>query len=348
MLDFRLLGPLEVLRNGEQLPLGGQRQRAVLALLVLEANRPVSTDRIADAVWGDTPPPTASASLRNTLSELRKLLGADALETHPAGYVLRAAPEQVDATRLEHAVARAREAPPHERGPQLRDALRDWRGSPLPEVAYAAFAQSEIRRLEELRLAALEEALDAELTSGRAGELVPELEALVAAEPHRERLRGQLMIALYRAGRQADALASYQAARRVLAEQLGIDPSPSLRQLHGSILRQEARLDARTDDEPAADHFSEVADVLLAGRLVPVLGTTVDGLAEALAGRFRYPPGDVSSSHAFRSTRPPSWATDRCTTSCTRSCGTQAGRRPCTGSSPLCRHSSARAAPRTS
>src|SRR4051812_20411541 len=193
MVEFRLLGPLEVSRDGETLPLAGQRQRAIVAVLLLAANRLVPTDRLVDALWGEQPPRTATVSLRNALVELRKLLGPDALETRAPGYVLHVDPQHVDLLRFEQALARARAAAaPAERGALLREALAEWRGPPLPELPYVPFAQGEIRRLEELRFGATEERLDAALAAGRAAELVPELDALVAAEPHRERLRGQL------------------------------------------------------------------------------------------------------------------------------------------------------------
>jgi DNA-binding SARP family transcriptional activator len=295
MRDFRLLGPIEVRLDGEALPLQGGRQRAILAVLCLAANRLVPSEDVVEALWGEEPPRTAGASLRNALVELRRLLGPDAIETRPPGYVLHAQPGEVDLLRFERTLEQARAAPsPEERAALLREALAEWRGAPLPELAGSTFAQGEIRRLEELRITAVEDRIDADLEAGAAAELVPELEALVSSEPHRERLRGQLMLALYRSGRQAEALQAFQDARRVLAEELGIDPGVALRRLHGAILRQEAAL-FRTDgdgEEPGAEHFSEVADVLLAGRVVPVLGTTVDELATALAARFRYPSGD--------------------------------------------------------
>src|SRR5215216_1773502 len=298
MLDFRVLGPLEITRDGARVEVAGQRQRAVLALLLLNANRVVPTERLVDELWGEQPPRTAVTSLHNALSQLRKLLGGDALRTRPPGYVLHVEPERYDLARFERLLARAREAQGAERAQLLREALEEWRGPPLAELAYEAFAQSEVRRLEELRVAALEDRMDADLEAGRHSDLVPELETLVAAHPHRERLRGQLMRALYRSGRQANALQAYQDARRELAEGLGIDPGPALRQLHAAILRQAAGLEDTpaangSRPAPASDHLGEVVEALVGGRLVVVLGTVAAGHAATLAERFRYPPGEA-------------------------------------------------------
>jgi DNA-binding SARP family transcriptional activator len=290
-LQFRLLGPLEVSRNGELLALGGPKQRALLALLLLDAGRAVSTDRLIDALWGEQPPRTAPTSLQNFVSQLRKLLGPDLVVTKPPGYLLRIEPSQLDLKRAHALLDEAKAAPAAERGAKLREALALWRGPPLEEFAYEAFAEGEIARLEELRLTLLEERLEAEIETGEAGELVGELEALVAEHPLRERFREQLMLALYRAGRQAEALEAFQGGRRVLVDELGIDPSPRLQQLHGAILRQELDLEpARA--APAQDHFDDVARTILEGRVVPVLGTDVAELTAHLAQRFGYPVDD--------------------------------------------------------
>jgi DNA-binding SARP family transcriptional activator len=288
-LDFRLLGPIEVRSGGEPLPLGGPKQRALLALLLVEAGRAVSTDRIVDALWGEHPPRTAQTSLQNFVSQLRKLLGPEVLVTKPPGYLLRARP---DADRVHELVAEARAAAsPEDRAAKLREALELWRGPPLAEFAFESFAQPEIARLEELRLAVLEDRLEADLEVGRHTEVVGELEALVEEHPLRERFREQLMLALYRSGRQAEALEAFQRARSVLVDELGIDPSPRLQQLHKAILRQEVRLEpARA--APAQDHFEDVAATILAGRIVPVLGTDVAELTLRLAQRFGYPGED--------------------------------------------------------
>ena len=290
MVEFRILGPLEVSRDGEQLQLSGQKQRALLALLLVEANRVVSTDRIMDALWGEQPPRTAPTSLQNFVSQLRKLLGPETLVTKPPGYQLRLEPDQLDLERFRRLVEEGRSGPPDARAAKLEQALALWRGPPLADLGFEAFAQPEIARLEELRLAVLEDRIEAELEAGRHAEIVGELEVLADENPLRERLRGQLMLALYRSGRQAEALQIYHDTRRVLVDELGIDPSPSLQQLHGAILRQDATLDTGTPAPQAPqDRLDDVVETLLAGRLVPVLGADVVELTTRLAERFEYP-----------------------------------------------------------
>jgi DNA-binding SARP family transcriptional activator len=290
VLEFRILGPLEVADDGEPLQLSGQKQRALLALLLLDANRVVSTDRIVDALWGEAPPRTAATSLQNFVSQLRKLLGADVVVTKPPGYQLRIAPEQLDLERFTRLVEESRAEPPDERAAKLRRALALWRGRPLADLGFEAFAQQEIGRLEELRLAALEDRVEADLQAGRHKDLVGELEAFADEHPLRERLRSQLMLALYRSGRQAEALQIYHDTRRVLVDELGIEPSPTLQQLHGAILRQDPRLEEGQPVAPAAeDRIKDVVETMLAGRLVPVLGADVVDLTLRLAERFEYP-----------------------------------------------------------
>src|SRR5581483_6600158 len=236
--EFRILGPLEVVAaDGEPLALGGQRQRAVLALLLLHANRVVSTELLVDSLWGEQPPRTATTSLQNAIVALRKVLGPEVLETRAPGYVLHVAPDDFDLARFERLVAAARGLESAEKAEALREALALWHGEALAELPVEAFT-GEQRRLEELRLAATEDRIDAELVNGRHADLVPELESLVSRHPLRERLRGQLMLALYHSGRQADALNAYQQARRELVE-VGLDPGPQLQELHAQILRQE-------------------------------------------------------------------------------------------------------------
>jgi len=220
--DFRILGPLEAAAGDRPLVLGGQKQRALLALLLLDAGRVVSTDRLVNALWGEDPPRTAITSLQNFVSQLRKLLGPDLLETKVPGYRLRIAEGDLDLDRFRALVEAARAAPLEERTASLREALGLWRGPALADFAFEAWATNEIGRLEEMRLAALEDRIEADLESGSDAELVGELEALVAEHPLRERLRAQMMLALYRCGRQADALAVYQDARRALVDELGI------------------------------------------------------------------------------------------------------------------------------
>ena len=245
-LELRLLGPLEALRGGSPLALGGQKPRALLAALALEAGRVVSVDRLVEALWPGDPPETASHAIQVYVSQLRKSIGADLLLTRPPGYVLALDPEQVDAHRFARltqeggAALESGDAAAAERA--LRDALALWRGPALADFLYEPFAQTEIARLEDLRSVVLEERIEADLALGRHAELVSELEALVQAQPLRERSRAQLMLALYRSGRQADALAAYRAARETLVEELGIDPGPELRELEAAILRQDESL----------------------------------------------------------------------------------------------------------
>jgi DNA-binding SARP family transcriptional activator len=276
VLEFRILGPLEVVDDGRLLPLGGRMQRAVLALLVLEAGAVVSVDRLVDALWGERPPRTAVASLQNFVSHLRKLLGAGVLETRAPGYVLRAERARRDVDRFVSLVEEARSGGAEERARRLREALELWRGPPLAELSYEAFARGEIERLEELRLEALEARIDAELELGHHRDLVGELESLVTRYPLRERLRAQLMLTLYRCDRQADALATYQDARRRLVDELGIVPGSALQNLYRAVLRQESALSASAASTVVADHYDEVVEALLGGRLVVVLGGGVN------------------------------------------------------------------------
>jgi len=246
-MEFRQLGPLELVEDGVTVRLGGPRQRALLSFLLIHRNEPVSTERIVDALWETEAPRTAAQIVRVYVSQLRKLLGPDVLVTHGNGYVLRVAEEDVDVNRFEQRVGEARRLLAAGEAvaavEAFDDALSRWRGSPLPELAYDRFAQPEIARLEELRLAALEDRFDAALAAGRGGDLVAALEHLVALHPLRERLRAQLMLALYGADRQADALAVYQDGRRLLVEELGIEPSETLRRLEARILQHDPSLE---------------------------------------------------------------------------------------------------------
>jgi predicted ATPase/DNA-binding SARP family transcriptional activator len=242
-MEFRVLGPLEAYEAGKRVPVGGTKQRALLAVLLLNANRVVPRDRLIDALWEEEPPETARKAVQVYVSQLRKLLGADLLLTRPPGYLLRVEPGMLDLDRFEAVLRDAREADPGTAADKLREALALFRGRPLADFANDRFAQPEIARLEELRLVALEERIEAELRLGRHGELVPELEALVDEHPLRERLRGQSMLALYRSGRQAEALEAYQDARSTLVEELGIEPGRELRELQQAILNQDPTLE---------------------------------------------------------------------------------------------------------
>jgi DNA-binding SARP family transcriptional activator len=285
VVDFAILGPLEARENGEPLQLGGPKQRALLALLLLEAGRAVSTDRLTDSIWAGEPPPTAAASLQNFVAQLRKALGAEVIETRPPGYLIRLEPEQLDLARVRSLVDEARASEPQRRAALLDEALGLWRGEPLADFRYEAFAEEEIARLEEFRLTLLEERAEAKLAIGEHGDLVPELEALVRAHPLRERLRAQLMLALYRSGRQAQALEVYRDARERLVEELGLEPSPLLRSVHTSILRQE-EVSVDRGAIPELEHFEEVAGALLAGKVTVVVSPESEPLASELARRF--------------------------------------------------------------
>jgi DNA-binding SARP family transcriptional activator len=285
VLEFRILGPLEAVADGRPLELGGAKQRALLALLLLEGGRVVSTDRLLAALWDGSPPATATASLQNFVSQLRKALGPDAIETRPPGYRVRLESADLDLARVRRLVDDARASEPPRRARLLAEALAEWRGEALAELAYASYGEVEVARLEELRLTLVEEHAEAQLAVGRHAELVADLEKLVAEHPLRERLRGQLLLALYRSGRQADALEVYRAGRALLVAELGIEPSPLLQRLHASILRQEQPPET-AGTSPAREHFEAVADELLAGRVTIVLGSDAEPLAAELARLF--------------------------------------------------------------
>ena len=247
-VEFRILGPLEVVRDGHVVKLGGALQRTLLALLLTSANRVVSVDRLIDALWGERPPREVQNALQYHVSQLRKVLGGpDVIETREPGYVVRVSPDELDLLRFEQLVESAEGAPPERAARLLRDALGLWRGPPLADLKNEAFAQSEIRRLEEVRLTALERRVDADLALGRHARLIPELEALVHEHPYREHLRAALMRAFYAAGRQAEALAAYRDARQTLVEELGIEPSPALQELEQAVLRQDPALAPERD-----------------------------------------------------------------------------------------------------
>ena len=247
MLEFRILGPLEVLRDGDSVRLGGLKQRATLAILLLGANRVVPVERLADDLYGGEPPVTAVTQVQRQVSDLRKVLGAAAIETRAPGYVLHVDANGRDLDRFEQGTrdaAVALEAGDAEAASELLEvALGLWRGAPLADLTYESFAQAAITRLEELRLVALEQRMDASLRLGREATLLAELEALVWDHPLRERFRAQLMLALYRAGRQAEALDVYRKTRQALVDELGIDPSKALVELEQQILRQDPGLD---------------------------------------------------------------------------------------------------------
>ena len=242
-MEYRILGPLEVEAEAGTISLGGQKQRALLAILLLQANEVVSRDRLIDELWGSAPPETALTALQVHVSQLRKALGRDAIVTQPPGYLIRVGPGELDLERFESLVDEARGAAEAAvAAERLREALALWRGAPLAELD--SVARNERARLEEERIAALEQRIQADLELGRHAELVPELEGLVHEHPLRERQRGQLMLALYRSGRQADALEVYRSGRRLLDEELGLEPGDELKQLERAILEHDPSLQA--------------------------------------------------------------------------------------------------------
>jgi DNA-binding SARP family transcriptional activator len=248
VLDFRILGPLEVVGEDGPVTLGGPKQRATLAILLLHANRVVSIDRLADDLYAGAPPVTAVTQVRRQVSDLRRTLGsAAAIETRSPGYILRVVPDQLDLSRFERGAEEASQAlrsgDLQLAARRLHEALSLWRGTPLADLAYESFAQNSIERLEEIRLAALEQRLEAELALGRHAGLVAELEDLVAEHPLRECLLGQLMLALYRSGRQVEALDVYRRTRETLVEEFGLEPSRALEELERAILAQDPTLD---------------------------------------------------------------------------------------------------------
>ena len=242
-MEFRILGSLEVREDGHQIPLGGSKQRAVLASLLLHANEVVSRDRLVDELWGAAPPATAATALQVYVSQLRKALGRDLILTQPPGYLVRVGDGELDLHRFEWLVTTARAEEPAEAARLVRQALALWRGAPLAELG-DSFARADRARLEEQRLAALEQRIEAELALGHHAALVPELEGLVREQPLRERRRAQLMLALYRCGRQADALEVFRTGRRSLDEELGLEPGAELQRLEKAILNHDPSLEA--------------------------------------------------------------------------------------------------------
>jgi DNA-binding SARP family transcriptional activator/pimeloyl-ACP methyl ester carboxylesterase len=267
-MEFKILGPLEAREGDRVLACKAAKQRLLLGVLLLHANEVVSSDRLVEALWGERPPATGSKALQMHVSELRDLLEPERarggpgriLVTRPPGYELRVKPGQLDLHRFEDAVDAARAAAraglPRQAAAGLREALALWRGPALADLGFEDSLQADIARLEELRLAALEDRIDADLALGRHADLPAELESLVGRHPLRERLRAQLMLALYRSGRQAEALDVYQDARRALTEELGIEPGRELQELQHAILRHDPALDGRAEGEPATARFA--------------------------------------------------------------------------------------------
>jgi DNA-binding SARP family transcriptional activator len=296
-MDFRILGPLEAAEHGSGIPLGVGKERAVLAILLLHRNEVVSADRLIEELWGERPPATANKALQGYVSRVRKSLhGSVQLLTEGPGYVLHLENGQLDLDRFERFTAKGQDA--LRRGQAdvaakaFEGALGLWRGPPLADFTYDEFAQPDIARLEEMRLAAREGRIDADLALGRHRELVPELEALVSEHPLREHLRALLMLALYRNGRQADALDSYRRGRAALVEQLGIEPGEELKELEQRILEQDPSLAA----EPAARLRAGRALPLLVAASLAVLGVAIAAIVVLTGRSTRGPPLTVTGS----------------------------------------------------
>jgi DNA-binding SARP family transcriptional activator len=348
-MDFRILGPLEVLDDGRAIPLGGSKQRALLALLLLHPNETLSTDRLIDELWGERPPANAAKTVQMQISRLRKVLAgevgdgpAGAVVTRDGGYELRLDPERLDAHRFEQLVTQGRSElladRPARAASAFEEAISLWRGEVLGDLGYQPFARHEASRLDDVRVAAWEELIEAKLALGGHSEMVGQLETLIAEHPYRERLRAQLMLALYRCDRQADALQAYQDARTVLVEELGIEPGRRLRDLELAILAQDPEL-ALPAPEAESDSVASEPGSFVGRRLE--LDALLGGLDEALSGRgglfliagqpgigksrlldelapmsLRCCPSCASASPASRTRRPPTprWRASACST----------------------------------
>jgi DNA-binding SARP family transcriptional activator len=297
-IEFRILGPLEALDEGRAIALGGSRQRALLALLLLHANETLTTDRLIDELWGERAPANAAKTVQMQISRLRKAMAGKAgsgsagvVVTRERGYELGLDPDRLDSHRFERLVAEGRSeltsGHPERAVSALEEALSLWRGAPLADLAYEPFAQREIARLDDLRAAALEQLIEAKLALGGHAEVVGQLEALIGEYPYRERLWAHLMLALYRCDRQADALQAYQDARRTLVEELGIEPGERLRELERAILAQDPELHLAAAQEPAAaEPVAEAPRSVFVGRQ-PELAELLGGLDDVFAGHGR-------------------------------------------------------------
>jgi DNA-binding SARP family transcriptional activator/DNA-binding beta-propeller fold protein YncE len=302
-MEFRILGPLEVEEDGRPIALGGDKQRSLLALLLLGRGRPVSTERLIEEIWHGEPPVTAAKSIQVYAARLRSLLGSERIVKRRRGYELVVAPGEVDADRFEQLVVAASGAPPAEAASYVKEALALWRGHPLADLSLEPWAEAEIARLEERRLAAFEDRADAELALGNHRELVPELEALVAEHPFREQLLERLVLALYRSGRQAEALAAYGRGAARLRSELGLEPSHSLRELETRILRQDESLAAPRRPEAAAARRRRSWRLVVAGAVVVVAAAVAAAIVASTGGGggslVSIPPGvaivDVAS-----------------------------------------------------
>jgi DNA-binding SARP family transcriptional activator/DNA-binding beta-propeller fold protein YncE len=294
-VEFRILGPLEIV-NGPGLPLDAPKLRALLGVLLLHPNEVVSSQRLIDELWGERQPATAPKLIQTYVSQLRRGLGPNVIATRAPGYVLQLDERALDVERFRRLVADARRLAAggqEERARQIyRRALALWRGPPLADISFESFARNEVERLEEERLSAVVDLVDCELALGHHAELVPELETLVREQPVRERLRALLMVALYRSGRQADALAVYQDARRTLVEELGLEPGHELQDLERAILTHDPALEPPPRHRTGIGSFGRPSPALwqLAGwRAAAVVIAIVLALALVLAFALRRP-----------------------------------------------------------
>jgi len=287
--EFRLLGPLEAVVDGTPVQLAAAKPRALLALLLLNRNRVASTERLIDELWADDPPAQATKTLQVYVSQLRKALGPDRLATQPPGYVLRVEPGELDLERFEQLAVEARDQSPEEARVTLERALSLWRGAPEPVAA----------RLEELHANTYEDWLHASVESGQA--VIPQLEELVAREPLRERPRALLMLALYRSGRQAEALELFRRTRELFVQELGIEPGPELRELEQAMLRQDTDLRLRpVVQRPTAPPRRRRTWLLVAAASVVLAaaGVTAALLARDGSGTSATPPTTTTRSNA--------------------------------------------------
>jgi DNA-binding SARP family transcriptional activator/ABC-type transport system substrate-binding protein len=304
-MEFRILGPLEVEEDGRPIALGGDKQRSLLALLLLGRGHPVSTERLIEEIWHGEPPATATKSIQVYAARLRSLLGSERIVKRRRGYELVVAPGEVDADRFERLVVAASGAPPAEAAAHLKEALALWRGHPLADLSLEPWAEAETARLEERRLTAFEDWADAELALGNHRELVPELEALVAEHPFREQLLERLVLALYRSGRQAEALSAYRRGAARLRTELGLEPSQSLRELEARVLQQHESLAAPRLPKATAARRRRSWRLVVAGAGVVVAAAAAAAVVESTRGAGAslesIPPGvaiiDVSRHH---------------------------------------------------
>src|SRR5712691_1227465 len=317
-MDFRILGSTEVLDGTRRVELPAGRGRALLALLILHAGEPVAAERVVDELWGEDPPRTAGTVVQGLVSRLRRALEpgrakggpSELLQTVEGGYRLAVEPEAIDAGRFKRLLDEVRDADTEARSAKLSAALRLWRGPALADFTYEPFAQRAIAALEDLRIEAIEDRIEADLALGRGGDLAAELNEVITAHPYRERLRGFLMLALYRAGRQAEALDAYRRARSLFIEELGLEPGPALRELETAILRQDPALElqpaSRASERSAAASSSWLprerrAVTVVARDLVPAAEPGIDpeGVGR-LGARAARVTADVFEHHGAR------------------------------------------------